>query len=398
MIFKMRFLGYLLIMGVVGFAGHKTYNHFFDTTCPQLSLHGIDTDAFYAGEMQCAIGSSKKGEISLSLDGKPLINKFSITPGDEGHAFTIPTKTLANGNHVLKANIADNTFNQNKAEVEREFCVDNVPLQAALLKSEEEFKVLQGRTLHVQMQMNKAIKSAKISALSQTYECFPESKNSSVYEAFIPVACEENANEYLFSIDVADNVGNKTCLDSKFQVVAFPFKKSTMHVSNEKMIEEKELGKDNRRIEELFIKCAENSPKEKLWKGAFCTPIEVQRVSTEYGTVRTTQYKGMYAHKAIDILNLPKSVVWAPQNGKIVVKDRFVDTGNTVIIDHGLGVVTMLCHLDSFAELEEGQMVNKGNPVGTIGKTGYASGYHLHWELRVNNVQVDPMQWTQPIF
>src|SRR3990167_2729511 len=398
MIFKMRYLGYLLIVGVGGFVGLRTYNHFFDTSCPQLSLHGIESAAFYAGEMKCAIASSKKGEISLSLDGKPLINKCNIAADENGHTFIIPTKTLSNGKHILKADIADSTFNHNKAVLEREFYVDNVPLQAALLKSEEEFKVLQGRTLHVQLQVNKKIKNAKISALSQAYDCFPESQNSSVYEAFIPVACEESPNEYLFSIDVTDNVGNVTRLDNKFQVVSFPFKKSTMHVSNEKMVEEKDLGKDNKRIEELFIQCAKNSPKEKLWKGAFCTPIEVQRVSTEFGTVRTTQYKGMYAHKAIDVLNVPKSVVWAPQRGKIVVKDRFIDTGNTVIIDHGLGVVTMLCHLDSFADVQEGQMVNKGNPVGTIGKTGYASGYHLHWELRINNVQVDPMQWTKPIF
>jgi murein DD-endopeptidase MepM/ murein hydrolase activator NlpD len=398
MILKAKFWGYICAVALVGFIGSRGYTHFFDTSSPDLQLQGIDTDNCYSGELNCSLLSSKKGEISVSLDGKPLVQKFAIAPGEQGHAFSIPTNTLVNGHHTLTADITDSTYRKNKSNIERTFYVDNVPLQAALIKSDDEFKVLQGRTLHVQMQLNKKVKSAQISALYQTYDCFPESPNSTVYEAFIPVACEENAAEYPLAIEVVDAVGNSTNLEDTFQVVSYPFKKSTLHVSNEKMVEEKELGKDNKQVEDFFLSIAQNSPKEKFWRGSFCAPIEVERVSTEYGTVRTTQYKGMYAHKAVDVINTPKSVVWAPQKGKVVVKDRFVDTGNTVMIDHGHGVVTMLCHLDTFADIKEGQMVNKGNPVGTIGKTGYSSGYHLHWEMRINNVHVDPMQWTQPVF
>ncbi len=398
MFLRVRFWGYFLSLALFWFIGSRTYNYFFDTSSPQLILRGVQSEGAYAGDMQCAIASSKKGSISIYLDDQPLVNEFSIASGDQGHAFLIPTKTIANGKHVIKAEIIDSTYNGNKAAIEQPFIVDNIPLQAALIKADEEYKVFQGRTLHVQFQVNKPIQNATITALSQTYECFPESKNSSIYEAFIPVPCEENPNEYLFSVDVKDKVGTSMRLDNKFQIVTFPFKRSTMHVDSEKMDEEKELGKSNKELEDILIKIADKSPREKFWKGVFHTPIEVQRVSTEFGKIRTTQYKGMYAHKALDVINLPKSVVWAPQDGIVVLKDRFVDTGNTVIIDHGLGVITMLCHLDSFTEIKEGQAVKKGNPVGTIGKTGYANGYHLHWEMRVNNIAIDPMQWTKLIF
>ncbi len=43
-------------------------------------------------------------------------------------------------------------------------------------------------------------------------------------------------------------------------------------------------------------------------------------------------------------------------------------------------------------------MVKKGNPIGKLGKTGYATGYHLHWELRVQGIAVDPLEWTQKIY
>lgn len=398
MILRLRFLVMSLVLLLAGFIGWRSYVYIFDSSSPTLIISGLETDHHYSGDMQCTVASSKSGDVSLWLDDQPLVNQFRISGGAQGHAFTIPTKTLVNGKHHLKAVINDTTYHKNSSILDRDFYADNVPLQAALVKTDGEYRVFQGRTLHVQFQVNKDIKQAKISALSQEYECFPESKNSSIYEAFIPISCEENPNEYLFSIDVADHVNNATRLDNKFQVVMFPFKTTSLHVSNEKVQQEQEMGRDDKQLDELIQRLTQNSPKEKLWKGTFCTPIEIQRISTEFGAIRTTQHKGRYAHKALDILNLPRSVVWASQDGTVVLKDRFAMSGNTVIIDHGLGVLSMYFHLDDFAKIEVGQKIAKGNPVGTLGKTGYASGYHLHWEMRVNNVAVDPMQWTKPIF
>ena len=119
---------------------------------------------------------------------------------------------------------------------------------------------------------------------------------------------------------------------------------------------------------------------------------------SEYGVQRITQEKGCYAHKAIDMIAMPKAVVWAPQNGNVIVKDRFAESGNTVVIDHGLGVFSLLFHLEDFADINVGNKIRRGNPVGRMGKTGYASGYHLHWEMRVNNVHVDPDQWAKNNF
>ncbi len=398
LIMRLRLFVYVLVIGILGLCGWKTYTYFFDVSNPILVLRGVESSLHYAGEMQCTVASTKTGDISIWLDEQPLVNQFRMSSGEHGYAFTIPTKTIANGKHTLRTALTDGTYHKNKAEQERVFYVDNVPLQAVLVKADNEYKVFQGRTLHVQFQVNKDIKDATITALSNNYNCFQESKNSSVYESFIPVACEENPNEYLLSIDITDKVGNVMRLENKFQVVILPFKKQTLQVTEDKVNDEAELGKDPKLFGEVIEKLTQNSPNEKLWKGVFVTPIEVQRISTEFGTIRTTQRKGRYAHKALDVLNLPKSVVWATQDGTVVMKDRYAMSGNTVIIDHGHGILSMFYHLDSFADIEEGQKISKGNPVGTLGKTGYASGYHLHWEMRVSNIPVDPMQWTKNIF
>lgn len=371
------------------------YAYFLDTTQPSVFVTGIDENGYHCGDAQCCVSSDKNGAISLWLDNQPLTINFKIKAQQQGHSFAIPTKPLSNGKHILKIDFADNTYNTNHVVFEREFYVDNQPLQAVFVKTGSPYKVFQGRTLHVQFQANKEIKKAYVKALSRTYECFPEAKNSNIYECFIPIECEEQPNEYLLSIDIEDKVNNALRLDNKFQVVAYPFKKEALTVASEKVQEERALGKDGRDLENELALLATQSPREKLWRGSFCAPIEIQRVSCDYGTIRTTQHKGRYAHKAVDVINAPKSVVWAPQDGIVVMKERFAPSGNTIIVDHGLGILSLFYHLDSFADVEVGQKVAQGNPIGTIGKTGFATGYHLHWEMRIDNIPVDPLQWVK---
>jgi hypothetical protein len=395
---KMRTVVVGLFVLAISWFGWYAYAYFFDKSVPNIEISGIQQGEYYCGDVQCAVISDKAGEMSVWLDGAPLVAHFSIRSAHQEYPFTVPTKTIANGKHDLKIELVDNSFNKNKKVVERSFYVDNVPLQAAFVKTDNDYKVLQGRTLHLQFQVNKEIKEAKVHALSQEYECFPESKNSPIYECYIPISCEEAPSEYLLSVELKDKVGNELNLENKFQVVMFPFKKQLLHVSQDKLEEEKRLADDMSNLEELLADLAKKSPREKLWRGNFCTPIDIAKITCEYGTVRTTKEKGRYIHKAVDVINMPKSVVWATQDGIVVVKHRYANSGNTVVIDHGWGVLSLFYHLDSFADIKVGQKITKGNPIGTLGKTGYATGYHLHCEMRVNNMPVDPLQWTKPSF
>ncbi len=385
----------VIVLLIVSWIGWQTYAYFIDTTIASVIVHGVNENSFYSGDVRCGLQADKTGDISLWLDGQSLINNMRVKANQEDYPFAIPTKTLNNGKHILKIEFSDNTFNRNKVELTRDFYIDNLPLQAVLVKTGVPYKVFQGRTLHIQLQVNKEIKHAHINTLSHVFECFPETKGSKIYECFIPIECEEQPNEYLFSIDVEDKVGNVLHLDNKFQIVVFPFKKEVITVTSNKVQEEKSLGRDGKDLEDEIAKLSNQSPREKLWRGTFCAPIEIQRITCDYGTIRTTQHKGRYAHKAVDVINMPRSVVWAPQEGIVVLKDRFAPSGNTVIIDHGLGILSLFYHLDDFADIEVGQKIMQGNPLGTIGKTGFATGYHLHWEMRINNTPVDPMQWIK---
>ncbi|OGB83449.1 hypothetical protein A3F66_03815 [candidate division TM6 bacterium RIFCSPHIGHO2_12_FULL_32_22] len=380
--------------------GWNSYNYFYDQESPIFSISGIKENNYYCGDVHCIINGHDKYKvdtISVWLDEKPILSNFRINRGSFEYDLPIPTNTLSNGKHEIKIEVKDGSYKKNCSNSIINFFVDNSPLQAAFARSSD-FRVFQGRTLHIQFQANKEIENAVVNTFSKNYKSYPESEGSTIYECFIPIECEEKPNEYTFNINVVDKVGNSTKLDGKFQILPYPFKKHSINIASEKVKEEEEIGKPQQELENLVDLISKNSADRKLWNGSFYIPIEMSKVSCEFGTLRTTQQKGCYAHKALDILGAPKSVVWAPQDGIVAVKDRFVQSGNTIVIDHGCGILTLLFHLDNFANINVGDKIRRGNPVGTIGKTGYATGYHLHWEMRKDNIQIDPMEWTKNNF
>lgn len=388
-----------ILFSVTAYSTYNVYKYFFDGSAPEVIVKGIAQDGFYRGDMHCMIEgahSHKLGTVSIYLDERPLIDNYSINSSRCEHPFSIPTSVLTQGRHQLRVVTQAGTYQGVKDEQCIDFSVDNMTLQAALVKIDE--KIFQGRTLHVQIQANKEVRSVTVHTLSHSFDCFPESKRSLVYECFIPISCEEAPNEYMLTADVVDNVGNRTSLEKKFQVVMFPFKRQTLNVDPAKVQIEREMGISQNELERDLEALTPQSPREKLWQGSFYSPIDIAKVTTEFGCIRITQERGRYMHKAVDVINMPKSVVWAPQDGIIVMKNRYAFSGNTIIIDHGFGIFTLLYHLDEFADVAVGDFVKRGNPVGTLGKSGYATGYHLHWEMRINNMAVDPLQWVKPDF
>lgn len=386
------------ILSILGlWLAWTSYNYFFDSSKPTVAVYGLEENGYISGDFQCIVkgeDSYKVSHITIFLDGRLLVNKFRINKQEFEHPFIIPTKSLQDGRHNLKIEVVDSSFKKNTTLQEINFFVDNSPLQAVFVRPGE-YKVFQGRTFHLQFQASKPIKQAKINLLSKSFECYPESPNSLIYECFVPISCEDLPNEYPFSVDIVDKTGTNLTLDGKFQIMPYPFKKQNLKVSSETKKEVEEIGLKQNILEEELEQLAKKSPKEKLWHGVFYIPIEMSKVTVEFGTKRITEEKGCYTHKALDISGMPKTVVWAPQDGIVIIKNRYASSGNTVVIDHGNGVFSLLFHLDSFANINVGDKLKRGNPVGKMGKTGYATGYHLHWEMRINNIPVDPMEWTK---
>ena len=88
--------------------------------------------------------------------------------------------------------------------------------------------------------------------------------------------------------------------------------------------------------------------------------------------------------------------IYAPAPGVVVWAGPLQVRGNTTIIDHGWGVYTGYWHQAGIL-VQTGEQVETGQEIGSIGSTGLVTGAHLHWELWVSGVQVDPLQWAREV-
>ena len=118
-------------------------------------------------------------------------------------------------------------------------------------------------------------------------------------------------------------------------------------------------------------------------------------VTSQFGTLRS--YNGgafNRYHNGTDFAGAPGTPILAPAAGQVVMADTLNVRGNATMIDHGWGIYTGYWHQTEIY-VQPGDFVQTGQIIGTIGATGRVTGAHLHWELWVNGVTVDPMQWVQ---
>jgi murein DD-endopeptidase MepM/ murein hydrolase activator NlpD len=86
-----------------------------------------------------------------------------------------------------------------------------------------------------------------------------------------------------------------------------------------------------------------------------------------------------------------RTPVHAAQRGRVVLAEELFFSGNTVVVDHGLGIYTFYGHLSEIA-VKEGDTVEAGAALGKVGATGRVTGPHLHWGLTVERARVNPLQ------
>ena len=132
-----------------------------------------------------------------------------------------------------------------------------------------------------------------------------------------------------------------------------------------------------------------------LWKGLFRMPLATHVVTSQFGTRRSYNEGPVSGfHGGVDFSGETGTPIYAPAAGRVVLAEQLMVRGGSVLIDHGLGVYSGYWHQSKLA-VEVGQWVEAGQLIGYVGDTGLVSGSHLHWELRVGGIAVDPMQWTK---
>jgi murein DD-endopeptidase MepM/ murein hydrolase activator NlpD len=132
-----------------------------------------------------------------------------------------------------------------------------------------------------------------------------------------------------------------------------------------------------------------HAARERLWSSPFVRPVP-QPANSRFGTRSIFNGKPRNPHGGADFLSPAGTPVHAPNAGRVVVAQDLYFSGNTVVIDHGLGVFSMLAHLSAIG-VHEGDMIAADQVIGRVGATGRVTGPHLHWAVRANGARVDPL-------
>ncbi len=112
-------------------------------------------------------------------------------------------------------------------------------------------------------------------------------------------------------------------------------------------------------------------------------------ISTPFGAQRYVNGEAKSPHSGLDIAAPRHTPIVAPLTGKVILRESMFLNGNTIVIGHGNGLVSVYCHMQDFA-VQVGDWVKTGQKIGTVGSSGRSTGPHLHWGVRFGMARVNP--------
>jgi len=219
--------------------------------------------------------------------------------------------------------------------------------------------------------------------------------------AVIAICYDNKPGRYRLSINKDSQQRTSKSLETAFNIgeKEFAFASFSMPASRTAGWTSARLAEDRENIR-LARELSEPHP---LWLQRFVRPLE-GRITSTYGAIRVINNNPPRRHSGIDIGAPEGTPIVAANRGIVRLAEHLLAGGKTVIIDHGINLSTTYMHMSSIA-VNEGQMVERGELIGTVGMTGYATGPHLHWEANIGHAPVNPEQlleddllWVPPAY
>ena len=414
-----------LILGGVGFLGWLILGS-MDGDDPWLQVP--DQVAFMGPKTSFSIRAKdqdsglKEVNVTLTQEGQEKeVLRRGFPPGGEPGAeveipLTLEAKALGlkEGKATLTVTVRDrswrNAFQGRTTTVTREVEVDLLPLTVQLMAVSHLLNA--GGSGCVVYRVSKPVKESGIRLGGRLFQGFPAPKGGKgEYVALFPVP-QEAAGAVTAEIVARGALGtevkqavtlkikpkkwrhDKMLLSEGFlrQVAAiFPEAHQGDPVQTFKKINQEYRKANHERVRQV---CAVTQP-QPLWTGAF--QRFVGKPMARFGDRRTYIYQNrviddQVVHQGEDLASLINAPVVAGNNGLVVLAEPMGIYGNTVILDHGLGLFSMYSHL-SRIEVKVGDRVEKGKPLGRTGTTGLAGGDHLHFGMMIQGEFVNPLEW-----
>jgi murein DD-endopeptidase MepM/ murein hydrolase activator NlpD len=227
--------------------------------------------------------------------------------------------------------------------------------------------------------------------LGQSLQFWPVGSDEKVRRALLGIDLEQPAGKYDLTLNAQTESGEQVSCSAVVSVRAGTFAVEKLRVGQqfvEPSPKDLERAKnEQQRLKELF---AQVTP-ERLWQGSFRVPVSGARAAKNFGRRRILNGEPRTPHSGEDFPAVAGTPVHAAQRGRVVLAEELFFSGNTVVLDHGLGLYTFYGHLESIS-VKVGDVVKAGGLLGRVGATGRATGPHLHWGVDLNGARVNPLQ------
>ncbi|MDL2327432.1 M23 family metallopeptidase [Ruminococcaceae bacterium OttesenSCG-928-A11] len=197
--------------------------------------------------------------------------------------------------------------------------------------------------------------------------------------AAVPVGNTRATGDYPVQVQAGD-----LAWEAVVTVLAFDFDEQNLIIdTTDPDISEANSPKAIQEYNGVMVPMYETWDEERYWEGVFIQPAQGW-ISTQFGEIRYTNgdYSNGRPHWGMDIAAMENSDVIAPNRGRVVFADYLLAVGWTVIIEHGGGLKSYYYHMNELM-VEADQMVEQGDLIGLVGSTGYSTGAHLHFEMRM---------------
>ncbi|MCE5212834.1 MAG: M23 family metallopeptidase [Deltaproteobacteria bacterium] len=361
-------------------------------------------------------------EIIQDNKGHILVDKkISLKgQGQEMLPLSVNTAALAlhDGPATFKVTATDYSLLKNTVVLSKEIKIDTIPPQINLLKNIN--YINQGGTGFVAYQPSKPLVSTGVyinDYLSPAHAVTIDNKPSYITYFALPMTATQATTR--ITIFARDEAGNETTMGIPCMIKEKKFRADKMKLSDsflqQKMPEFQAMvpslqGKTSLEVfsyinsqmrnENLLAirKICQKSADKELWEGTFLRMTNGAPMAL-FGDKRSYMYNGKVVgesiHSGVDLASNSRAPIEAANKGIVVFTGALGIYGNTVIIDHGLGMFSLYGHLSSI-DTAVGKNVAKGEKIGLSGMSGLAGGDHLHFSIIVGGQFVNPQEWWDP--
>lgn len=232
------------------------------------------------------------------------------------------------------------------------------------------------------------MEKVKVSFEGEEYLTFKLENDSSDYGALVAVPFNSKPRTTHVDFTWEEEKQKKTAKVA-FEVIDGNYKSETLKVDEKKVSPPKRamirIKKEQKEIGVIY----RTITPEKMWSGPFMFPLGTE-LTSPFGTKRVYNGHMHGFHQGLDFRARTPLPIQAPENARVAMAKDLYFTGNTIILDHGLGLFTIYGHMSSLA-VKVGDRVKKAQLLGLSGASGRATGPHLHWGAVLKKQKFNPL-------